>query len=302
MAGAKSAIGIDIGGTATKVARVSAEGAILRLKRLQTTAQGDPAPYLDALRNMVVGIIGGEPVAGVGLSLNGFLSDDLRSSVFNPNTPALVGVDFGRWLEGFGVPFCIEEDLNAPAVAEYHFGEYAGAPRLMAASIGTGFGAGMVVGGQVLRLYAGQLGDTGHIILEPGGPACSAGCRGCAEALISVAGIERLASRDGLRETAAREVISAAREGEPKAAAVIAQIGTYLGQWLASAAPIFMPDQVVICGGIAEAGAPLLEAAVSRYHELAGATYARAQISLSRFGGLAGVIGAVAPLLKEDGR
>ena len=265
MAPARDAIGIDIGGTSTKVARVAGQGAVLRLERIATVVRGDPAAYLDELRRAVETLIQDGPVCGVGLSLNGMLNDDLRSSYLSPNTPALVGIDFASWLEGLGYPYCVEADLNAPAVAEYAFGARAGARRLMTAAIGTGFGAGMVVAGQVLRLVGGTLGDSGHIILEPGGPACTAGCHGCAEALISAAGIERLAARKGFSDRAAREVIASALGGEAWAVEIIGQIGEYLGQWLASIAPIFLPEQVLICGGIAEAGQPLLDTAVPAF-------------------------------------
>jgi glucokinase len=301
MPDANTAIGIDIGGTTTKLARISPDGAVLRLERIATVVDGDPLPYLDGLRRAVLALIQDGPVRGVGLSLNGMLAEDLRSSYFSPNSPALVGVDFADWLETFGYPYCIDEDLNAPTVAEYFFGEHAGAARLMTASIGTGFGAGMVVNGRVVRLVGGTLGDTGHIILQPDGPACTAGCRGCAEAFISAPGIERLAASRGWGDLPARQVIAAARVGEPWAVEIIAKIGDYLGQWLASVAPIFMPEYILICGGIAEAGLALLETAVPRYHALAGLGYDRSQVGISRFGGMAGVIGAAAPLLVSRG-
>ncbi|HEY3345731.1 MAG TPA: ROK family protein [Anaerolineaceae bacterium] len=294
------AIGIDIGGTSTKLARVSAAGSVLRLEQVPTVIRGDPQPYLSALHQVVQALREDGPVCGVGLSLNGMLTDDLRSAYLSPNSPALVGIDFASWLEGFGCPYAIDEDLNAPTVAEYTFGAHAGCARLMTASIGTGFGAGMMVKGKVLRFVGGTIGDTGHIILEPGGPACTAGCRGCAEALISAPGIERLAAARGLGEIPARQVIGAARSGEAWAVEIIAQVGEYLGQWLASVSPIFLPEYVLVCGGIAEAGQTLLDTAVPRYHFLSGPDYARAQLGLSRFGGLAGVIGAAAPLLISE--
>ncbi|HVN53294.1 MAG TPA: ROK family protein [Anaerolineaceae bacterium] len=299
MATGKQAIGIDIGGTATKVARVAENGAVLRLERIPSVVSGDPTPYLDELRRMVETLLQDGPVCGAGLSLNGMLSDDRRISYLNPNTPALEGVDFAAWLESLGYPYCIDADLNTPAVAEYAFGEHTGVRRLMTAVIGTGFGAGMVVDGRVLRLVGGTLGDSGHIILEPDGPSCTAGCHGCAEALISAAGVERLAIARGHASAPAREVIAAAHRGEAWAVQIIASIGEYLGQWLASIAPIFLPEQVLVCGGIAVAGQTLVETAVARFHSLAGPDYTHCEVGLSRFGSEAGVIGAAAPLLVE---
>lgn len=293
------AIGIDIGGTHTKLARVSATGEVLKLVRTPTTTHGDPAPYLDELRRVASALIAEAPVRGVGLSLNGMLADDLRSSVLSNNSPALQGLDFGGWLEGFGVPYCIEQDLNAPTVAEYTFGAYAGAPRLMTASIGTGLGAGLIVHGEVVRLVGGTLGDTGHIILQPDGPTCTAGCHGCGEALISVPGIERLAAQGGRAGTPAHQVITAATQAEPWAVEILESVGVWLGQWLASITPILLPSHVLICGGVAVAGEILLRSAVPRFLSLAGPDYTHCQLDYSRFGGLAGVIGAAAPLLAQ---
>jgi glucokinase len=262
---------------------------------LSTPVKGDPSSFLLELKVQVGHLLQIGPALGVGLSLNGFLSDDMRSSRFNPNSPALEGVDFAAWLEGFGLPYRIEQDLNAPAVAEYTFGQYRGAPRLMTVSIGTGLGAGLVLNGQVLRFLGGTTGDTGHIILEPGGPSCTAGCSGCAEALISAPGVERLAAERGAGRLSAREIIAAARLGEPWAAGLFDTIGGWLGQWLASLAPIFLPSHMIVCGGVSEAGEALLRPAERRLHELAGPDYARCLLDISRFGGYAGLIGAAAP-------
>jgi glucokinase len=292
-----AAIGIDIGGTRTKMARVTADGKVQRLLTLSTPVNSDPVAFLDEMRRQVAHLLRDGPALGIGLSLNGFLSDDLRSSRFSPNTPALVGIDFAAWLEGFGLPYGIEQDLNAPAVAEYYFGAYRGAPRLMAVSIGTGLGAGLIVEGRVLRFLGGTIGDTGHILLEPGGPACTAGCRGCAEALVSGPGMEHLAAERGAGRLPTREIIAAARLGEPWAVGILDTVGAWLGQWLASLAPIFLPSHVLLCGGVSEAGDPLLRAADRRLHALAGPEYARFVLDISRFGGSAGVIGAAAPFL-----
>ena len=293
---AACAIGIDIGGTRTKVARVDATGAVLRTVTLPTFKVGDPEPFLGELAGAVSGLLADGPAGGLGLSLNGMLSEDLRSSIFNPNSPALAGIDFADWLAQFGLPYGIDEDLNAPTVAEYAFGEHAGSARLMTASIGTGLGAGLVVGGQVLRIFGGTLGDSGHIILQPDGPQCTAGCRGCAEALVSVAGVEREARRRG-RDEPAHAVIAAARGGEAWAVEVIEAVGMWLGQWLASIAPILFPQHIVLCGGVAEAGEILLRTGEARFRRLAGPEYTHCTLSISRFGGQAGVIGAAAPFL-----
>jgi glucokinase len=214
----------------------------------------------------------------------------------------LVGIDLVGLLDRFHLPVRLEQDLNVPTVAEYYFGEYRGAPRLMTASIGTGLGAGFMTGDRVLDFSGSTIGDTGHIILEPDGPTCTAGCRGCAEALIATPNIERLAKKYASNPSQlmkAPEVISAAKEGQYWAMKIIEEIGNWLGQWLASLSPIFLPSHILLCGGVAEAGEFLRRKADVRFRELGGPEYTQCVIAISRFGARAGVIGAAAPFLTK---
>jgi glucokinase len=294
------AIGIDIGGTYTKLAIVSLDGEIKHIETLPTVAHEDPQDYLNNLVHRIGQLANDNSITGIGLAVPGFLSDDRHSIRYNPNTPALVGIDFADLLNPINLPIRLEQDLNVPTIAEYYFGEFRGGPRLMTVSIGTGLGAGMLIGGKVLDFSGSTIGDTGHIILEPDGPACTGGCHGCGEALITKPGIERLAekyNRNKSHPIKANEVISAVKDGQPWAVEIIEQIGVWLGQWLASISPIFLPSHVLLCGGVAEAGEPLRKKAEVRFHELSGPEYTQCVIALSHFGGRAGVIGAAAPFL-----
>jgi glucokinase len=296
------AIGIDIGGTHTKLAIVSEDGEILHLENLSTTSRSDPTEYLNHLVQSIGSLVERTSVIGIGLAAPGFLSPDRRSIRYNPNTPALVGIDFVGLLDRFHLPVRLEQDLNVPTVAEYYFGEYRGAPRLMTASIGTGLGAGFMMGDRVLDFSGSTIGDTGHIILKPDGPTCTAGCHGCAEALIATPNIERLAKKYApapSQPMKAQEVISAAKEGQYWAMKIIEEIGNWLGQWLASLSPIFLPSHILLCGGVAETGELLRRKAEARFRELSGPEYTQCVIAISRFGGHAGVIGAAAPFLTK---
>jgi len=309
------AIGVDIGGTVTKIALVQAGGAILRQEHIPTGSRSEPEKYLAQLKDLLRDVVGDEarPI-GIGLALPGFLSPDRHKITFNPNTPALVGYDFFDLLQPLGLPFHIEQDLNVPAVAEYHLGAGVGSRRCMSASIGTGLGAAVIIDGKLLDFSSHTVGDSGHIILDPDGPTCLVGCHGCGEALISAAAVERGALRaigesncvplwaemkDG--KIPARIVIEACQAGDPLAVKILTEIGAWLGQWVASLAPIFLPDMVVLCGGVAEAGEPLRAACERRFLEIAGPEYTRCTIKLGMFKGLAGVIGAAVPLLLKYG-
>jgi glucokinase len=304
------AIGIDIGGTYTKIAVVDSNGEPVWQTSLLTAAQGGVPAYLEHIRQILDELVKTLAPDGIGMALPGFLRDDMRAIAFNPNTPALVGVEFGEMAESYGLPVHIEPDLNVPALAEYFFGAGQGVKRLMTGVIGTGLGAAVVVDGALLRIFGGIAGDNGHIILKPGGPACTAGCRGCAEAMIATPAIERLSKaylndpRAGAIHKAfdgqdfhAGVVIEASQHGDKLACAIMEEIGGWIGQWLASLTPIFMPERVVLCGGVSAAGEALRRPAEERFRQLAGAGYAHCDIRLSQFTNLAGVIGAAAPIL-----
>ncbi len=307
----RCAIGIDIGGTFTKIALVGAGGQILWQTKMRTGSHGDPEGYLSGLCDVIRPLMEQGP-AGIGLSLPGLFASDCRSMVFNPNTPALEGIDFVDCLGDFHLPVRLEQDLNAPALAEYTFGSGRNSRRFLAASMGTGAGAGVIIAGEMLRFAGNTTGDCGHIILDPGGPLCTAGCHGCAEALVTAPAIERLAERAftdprGARlQTKAEDgkipsqaVIAAAQGGDPLAVEIIAETGCWVGQWLASLAPVFIPDTMALCGGVSEAGEALLRACRKRFYELTGPCYADCAIELGAFRSMAGVIGAAAPFLEE---
>ncbi|MCL1594662.1 MAG: ROK family protein [Actinomycetia bacterium] len=298
-------IGIDIGGTRSKVGIVDASGTILRYDSMETPFDKDPQQFLRDLRALVERF-GTEEIQGVGLSLPGILTGDSRSIEFNPNTPFLEQVDFDRWLRQFGVPHAIEQDLNAAALGEYVFGVGSGSPRFLAVSIGTGLGAGVVLDGELLRFTGGTVGDSGHIILDPSGPRCASGCAGCAEAYVGVSALNRMAKEIAKTSGAidvidhddpAAGLIAASARGEPRSMAAVDAVGTRLGQWLASIAPMFLPDRVALCGGVAEAGETLLLACRRSFSELSGAPYRDCEILLGGLGSRAGVVGAAVPLL-----
>ena len=296
----RQAIGIDIGGTLTKIAIVLDNGEIRQIEKLRTAAHTDTKEYLGRLIQSIEKLVDQTMIAGIGIAVPGFLSENRHSIRYNPNTPALVGLDFINLLNHFHLPVWLEQDLNVPTMAEYHFGQFRGAPRLMTASIGTGLGAGFMIEGRVLDFAGSTIGDTGHIILQPDGPTCTAGCHGCAEALIATPNIERLAETYGRSHIRAEKVISAAKDGEQWATEIMDQIGDWLGQWLASLSPIFLPSHIVLCGGVTETGELLLKRTETRFRELSGPEYTQCVIAISRFGGHAGVIGAAAPFLTNS--
>lgn len=308
-----TALGFDIGGTSTKIGLVNAQGEISAFRRIPTEAHGDdPAPFLDHLMANLGEVLdmAEDEVVGIGMSLHGYADEARTGPILCFNTPALHGVNLRALVEErFHLPVVVNNDLTAHVLAEYHFGSGRGTRRFLCLAVGTGLGAGVIVDGEPLRYVGGCAGDTGHIILEPGGLACSSGCQGCAEALCGVSNIERLARQQYGEDVPASAVITAAREGtDPRATEIIAQIGRYLGQTLASLSVMFLPDRMALTGGTAEAGDALLQPCRERFEELVGGYhrsfaskggdyYRGTEIVLGEVRGETGVLGAAVELL-----
>lgn len=301
-------IGIDIGGSHAKLGLVDGGGDIHHFRRIASDLMFESQPFLTRLLGEIDELLAASPtpVAGLGLSLHGSVDAARTGPIICPNTPALNGLNLRQLLdERFGLPIVINNDLTAHVLAEYHFGSGRGARRFLCLAIGTGLGAGVVIDGEPLRFVGGCAGDTGHVILQPGGPACAMGCRGCAEALCGVAGIERLAQERLGRAVPASQVIAGAVYGDVAMVAIMQQVGEWLGLACASLCAIFLPERVALSGGVAEAGPVLLEACQRRFEEVAGAYhrtaaqmagdyYSGVEFVLGEMRGQTGVVGAVA--------
>ena len=151
----QTALGIDIGGTYTKVGLINQKGEITDFHRFPTQANEDtPQPFLDRLSSHVHPLL--ESVqgkcVGIGISTHGYIDDDRRGPIVCRNTPSLKGFNLRGWGENeFKMCTLINNDLIAHALAEYYFGSGKGTRRFMCMAIGTGFGVGVINNGHPLR-------------------------------------------------------------------------------------------------------------------------------------------------------
>lgn len=304
------AIAFDVGGSKTKVGLVAAGGVVEHLREFPTGIRNSmPEEFLHTLLHEIhaLRMEAGVNIVGIGITFLGWINEARTGPFFCMNAPALHNFNFKQLIEEeFHLPVSIHDDVTAHTLAEYYFGSGRGCGRFLCLAMGTGLGANMMVNGHPLDFTGGCAGDTGHIILRPGGPACASGCRGCAEALIGVAGIERLALEKYSSPKTAYELIRGAANGsDPTAVAVLQEIGGYTGELLASLYPIFAPERIAMTGGTSRAGEVLLQAARARFEALVGdycRTYANltgkqfssASIVLGSLAGETGVIGAAA--------
>ncbi len=228
-------------------------------------------------------------VVAVGLGAPG-LVDRTGTLRYGPNIAGVVEVPFAQLLsERLGLPVVVENDATCAAWAEHERGAARGANHSLTVTLGTGIGAGMTVKGETLRGAHGYAGEAGHMVVDPHGPRCPCGRRGCWERYASGSGLGWLAREAALAGLASRmvelaggdpeavrgeQVTAAAVEGDAQALAVLEKFGWWVALGLANLVNILDSEIVVIGGGLAEAGDLLLNPIRAAYGELVmGANY-----------------------------
>jgi glucokinase len=255
-------IAIDIGGGTTKLALVDRRGAIRNWQNFPTAASSAAdfiGKVVAAARQLQAEAE--EPIAGISAAVAGFVSAEGQLE-YNSNLPWLEGTPISALLtERLALRVHVDADSNAACVAEYIFGEGQGqgqgTARFLCLTGGTGLGVGMMAEGKLLRIAHGCLGDAGHIIVSPNGPPCTCGGHGCAEALLSTASLAaRYAQISQRPEDDFRALVEDSERGDSQARALVQEAGRWLGIAAASLANIFLPDRIVIAGGLSQAGDP----------------------------------------------
>jgi glucokinase len=286
-------VGLDLGGTNTKCAVIEVdrgEPRVLATASAPTRAEEGPEAVLARVARLAqVTVAPFGPPHGVGLGLPGHFDAQTGTGVILPN---LAGDWVGRPIaapvaEQLGLPVLLINDARALTLAELRMGAGRGARTMVCVTLGTGVGGGVVIDRR-LHLGLGHAGEIGHTIVDPDGPPCGCGNRGC---LDRVAGAAAIAARAGHATVA--EAIDAARRGDARARAALEHAASAIGVALAGAAVLLWPDRIVVGGGIAEAGELLL--APLRREVLARARVCPADavtIAGAELGPAAGAIGA----------
>ncbi len=271
------ALGIDIGGTSTKLALVDTSGNITARSSFSTADRLDEH---DFFRYLFAGIdeLVGESVGLVGIGAGAPSANEQQGTIENAaNLPFSPKVEFVKTMrERYNVPVLLVKDSNASTLGEWHFGAAKGMENFMLLTLGTGLGCGIVADGRLLGGEFGHGGEAGHVCVQPNGRACGCERFGCLETYVSATGLKRtvfdnLANRmedSPLRSLSyeamtARHIFEAALSGDFLAKKTFEQTGEVLGRALADMAAWFEPAAIVLSGGLAMAGdllfAPTIE-------------------------------------------
>jgi glucokinase len=304
-------IGVDIGGTKVAAAVVDEAGKMIDKMRVDTPA-ATAGSVNDAIAGLVWKLRERHEVDAVGMGAPGFVSSDRSTVMFTPNLPWRAEPLGEEMAERLKLPVIVENDANCAAWAETRFGAAQGENDVVLLTLGTGIGAGIVIGGSLLRGEFGVAAEIGHMnVVIEGGLRCGCGNRGCWEQYGSGTALVRdardlalhspaLAQRmielaDGdVDKITGPEVTQAATEGDPAALEVFRVFAGSIGFGMADVASVLDPGIFVIGGGVADAGEILrgpvekafLERLVGRGRRPA------AKIVLAELGGEAGIVGA----------
>ena len=308
------AIGIDIGGTKVAGGVVDVDGVITHRARRDTPDRSkSPSVVEDTIVDVVHELmhIVGPDVAAVGIGAAGFVAADRATVVFAPHLSWRHEPLREALQKRVVVPISVDNDANAAVWAEWKFGAAQAETHVMMITLGTGIGGGILVNGQVQRGRFGIAGEFGHMQVVPDGHRCECGNRGCWEQYASGNALVREArslfsanspiASDLLDRVEGRPsnltgplITEAARDGDPTARELLAEMGNWLGVGIANLAAAFDPGTFVIGGGVSAAGDLLLDSARETFkRRLTGRGYRpEARIVAAQLGNDAGLIGA----------
>ena len=311
----KYVFGVDIGGTTVKLGFFDTEGNILEKWEIPTRKELGGKYILPDIAESITNLlmekgIEKKDVAGVGVGVPGPVDAD--GVVFKAVN---LGWDIFSVSNTLGdlvnLPVKAGNDANVAALGEMWKGGGKGHDDLVAVTLGTGVGGGIIVQGKLLAGATGAGGEIGHIHVEDNETdRCGCGKTGCLEQYGSATGIVRLATRaleatdeasvlrDG--ELTAKAVCDAAKAKDAVAVKVMEQFGEYLGRGLAAIACVVNPEIFVIGGGVSKAGEMLFDYIRPHYEKYVFHGSKNTKFALATLGNDAGIVGAARLVLEQD--
>jgi ROK family protein (putative glucokinase) len=306
----RATIGLDIGGTKINGGVIDEKGVILAQGRRDTPAL-DPAAIIREAASLTRELSSQYQIDAVGVACAAYIDRSGSTVYFSPNLAWRDEPLKERLEAALDLPVTIENDANAAAWGELRFGAAAGSVNMVMVTVGTGIGGGVVVDGVLMHGAFGVAAELGHMRVVPGGIRCGCGNRGCWEQYASGTALvreaqelvvsgsplgARLGELCGGDPSALRgpDVTRAAVEGDPAAVELLADLGVWIGEGLASVVAILDPELVVLGGGVSEAGALLIDPALAAFRrQLTGRGHRpEARFALASLGNDAGMIGA----------
>jgi glucokinase len=308
------AVGIDIGGTKLAAGLIDRQARLVARTITYTHAGCSPQGVIAAVIQVVDDLLAEsglsrQQIAGIGVGSSGHIDRQRGLVLTNSNLPDWDCYPLRDTLQQrLGLRVILDNDANCAAWAEYRLGAGRGSRHMCYLTFSTGCGMGIVIDGRLYRGATGTAGEIGHTVVNPDGPRCSCGKRGCLMSYACGMALDEMA-RDCLEcgeetllkelcgdcpeHVRAEQIADAARQGDVVALRLLETAGRYFGIGLSTVVQVLNPDTIVIGGGLAHIGPLLLDpcqrALDANIHPV---LVGSAQIKLSQLWQDAGMLGA----------
>ena len=312
----KAIFGVDLGGTTVKMGLFDTEGNVKEKWEIPTRKEDNGKKILPDIAASIKSKMNEQgmeksDVVGVGIGVPGPV--DGNGVIYKAANLGWGEFSVKEELSGLlgGIPVEAGNDANVAALGEMWKGGGVGYKNLVAVTLGTGVGGGIIVEGKILTGATGAGGEIGHIhIVDDEPDACGCGNHGCLEQYASATGVSRLAKRrlakddkaSSLRngDLSAKAVFDAVKAGDEVAKEIAVQFGHYLGKGLAAIACVVNPEIFVIGGGVSKAGEVLFEYIKDEYNKYVFHGSRGVKFALATLGNDAGIYGAAKFMLDVE--
>jgi len=311
----KLTVGVDIGGTNTVFGFIKDNGENLFSGSIPTNPnEGADKFIIRVAREIKTRIKDYDEYNLVGIGIAAPSANHFHGTIETPSNLNWGTVNFVTMMkEYFEVPIVITNDSNAAALGEYEYGSGKGLKNFIVITLGTGLGSGIVINGNLLYSEDGLAGEFGHTIVNPGERQCNCGREGCLETYASANGIRRTVFEFLARYNAPSElrnipftqmtgeiISDMANKGDSIAIKAFNYTGEILGRALANLAASFVPEAIILFGGLVDSGELLLKPTRKYFEEnLLSIHKGKVKLLKSSLGnGLAAVLGASSLITK----
>lgn len=315
----KLIIGIDIGGTAIKIGLITEDGDIKNKWEIPTNTD-DNGTYIiketwDSIQEKLTRFnIEEESLLGIGIGVPGF-TDVESGYIYEAVNIGWKDIDLLSQFQNISnLPVFVANDANIAALGENWKGAGQQAKHLIAVTLGTGIGGGIIVNGSLLNGVNGTAGEIGHITVDPNGHLCNCGRKGCFETISSATGIVRQALTQidkypesrlakhyrQVGEITAKDIFDLANKGDSICEQIIHHTADVIGYVISNLAITINPEKILIGGGVSKAGQKfigLIESSFKKYSLPRVSDIC--EVKVAQLGNDAGMIGA-AYLVKEN--
>lgn len=312
-------VGIDIGGTTVKLGILHTTGEMICKWEIPTDTSNEGKSIIQHVAESVENQlrewnIEKEHIIGIGVGAPGFINPS-QGFVDEAVNIGWKNVDLTHQFQSIlGLPVFLNNDANTAVLGENWLGSGDQEKNVLAVTLGTGVGGGIISNGEILNGVNGTAGEIGHITIDPNGLPCNCGRNGCLETIASATGMvnqaielidshpESLLSKyyQTHKKMTAKDIFDLEKQGDTLAKEIIVHTTDVLGKTLANIALVLNPSKILIGGGVSKAGDQLLTRLKQSFKHYALPRINRVcELKLARLGNDAGIIGA-AYLVKQN--